>query len=467
MAQNQAKFLQGSLLRHITVMSSAASLGLMAIFLVDLVDMLFISMLGNEALAAAVGYAGAILFFTTSLSIGLAITAGALAARALGQGDEARAREVLTHVLIVGVIFALVVVALVWFSLPFLTGLVGATGETQRLAVRYLSIIVPGMPLMMIAMVCSAVLRGHGDAKMSTWVTLSGGLVNAVLDPILIFGLDMGLDGAAWATLVARFTMFAVALWPILRTYGGFVAVNAKAIIADLSPILAIAVPSILANIATPIGAAYVTRTAAQFGEEAVAGMAIVGRLTPVAFGMIFALSGAIGPIIGQNFGARNFDRVRRAFIESLWFTAAYVVCAVLILVLLRNSIVEVFSATGVARNLIFLFCGPLSLAWIFNGVIFVGNAAYNNLGYPYYSTSINWLRNTLGIVPFVWLGARFWGAEGVLIGQMAGGVFVALLSYVLTTRVIARVSVADVPDLTRPVFSAHNRTFRLFNHRR
>lgn len=467
MAQNQARFLHGSLLRHITVMSSAASLGLVAIFLVDLVDMLFISMLGNEALAAAVGYAGAILFFTTSLSIGLAITAGALASRALGQDDPDRAREVLTHVLIVGVLFALVVVALVWINLHALTALVGASGVTQELAVRYLRIIVPGMPLMMIAMVCSAVLRGHGDAKMSTWVTLSGGIVNAILDPILIFGLDMGLDGAAWATLASRVTMFSVALWPILRTYGGFVAVNFKAVIGDLRPILGIAIPSILANIATPVGSAYVTRSAAQFGEEAVAGMAIVGRLTPVAFGMIFALSGAIGPIIGQNFGAKNYDRVRRAFVDSLRFTTVYVACAVLILFLMRNLFVDVFSAEGVARNLIILFCGPLSLAWIFNGVIFVGNAAYNNLGYPYYSTGINWLRNTVGIFPFVWLGARFWGAEGVLIGQMAGGAFVALVSYVLTMRVISKVETADIPDLKHPAFNQHNRTFRLFNHRR
>ena len=139
MAQADAKFLHGSLLKHIVVMSSAASLGLMAIFIVDLVDMLFISMLGNEALAAAVGYAGAILFFTTSMSIGLAITAGALVSRALGQGDADRAREILTHVLILGVLFALVIVALVWVSLPALTGLVGATGETLSAIVVFIS----------------------------------------------------------------------------------------------------------------------------------------------------------------------------------------------------------------------------------------------------------------------------------------------------------------------------------------
>ena len=84
----QAVLLKGSLLRHITVMSLSASVGLMAVFMVDFVDMIFISMLGKAELAAAVGYAGAILFFISSFGIGVAIAAGALVAKSLGAGDE-------------------------------------------------------------------------------------------------------------------------------------------------------------------------------------------------------------------------------------------------------------------------------------------------------------------------------------------------------------------------------------------
>ena len=84
----QAVFLKGSLLRHITVMSLTASVGLMAVFVVDFVDMIFISRLGKAELAAAVGYAGAILFSISSFGIGVAIAAGALVAKSLGAGDE-------------------------------------------------------------------------------------------------------------------------------------------------------------------------------------------------------------------------------------------------------------------------------------------------------------------------------------------------------------------------------------------
>ncbi len=461
----QAKFLEGSLMRHVVVMSTTSSLGLMAVFIVDFVDMIFISMLGKAELAAAIGYAGAILFFTTSISIGLAIAAGALVARALGAGTAARARELASHVMVAGFGLAAVFAALVWWNLAPLAALVGAEGETLDLAVSYLSIIIPSMPFLMLGMVGGAILRAHGDAKRAMWATLAGGAVNAVLDPILIFGLGLELQGAALASVAARLTIMVVSLLPILWYYGGFAPVRIGPFLKDVRQIGGIAFPAMLTNVATPVGAAYVTREMAQFGEEAVAGMAIVGRLTPVTFALIFALSGAIGPIIGQNYGAQKPDRVREAFRNGLLFTGAYVVLAALVLFLLREPIAALFDADGVTRSLIFLFCGPLALAWFFNGVIFVGNAAFNNLGHPFYSTTINWGRNTLGTIPFVALGGWAFDAPGVLIGQAAGGVIFAMISWVLALRMMARQDPGELRE--RDVFSRRARVMQLFHLRR
>ena len=163
--------------------------------------------------------------------------------------------------------------------------------------------------------------------------------------------------------------------------------------------------------------------------------MAITGRLMPVALGVIFALSGAIGPIIGQNFGAGRMDRVRRAFLDGLIFTAAVTGIVTALLFAFRTPIADLFGATGLTRELVFLFCGPLSLLFFFNGAIFVANAACNNLGAAFQSTLINWGRNTIGTVPFaLWMGS-FWGASGVLIGQAVGGVVFGLLAVWLALR--------------------------------
>lgn len=464
---SQAVFLQGSLFRHITVMSLTSSVGLMAVFLVDFVDMIFISMLGKAELAAAVGYAGAILFFTSSFGIGMAIAGGALVARALGAGDQALARRRSGTTLTYGVVFGCVFAALVWLNLRPLVVLLGASAETADLAVHYLRIIIPSVPLLLVGMVGGAILRAHGDARRAMTATIAGGIVNASLDPILIFGLDLELTGAAIASVCARVAIAAVALIPIFRHHGGLARPTWADLRLDLRPIVGLAAPAILTQVATPVGQAFVTRSMASFGEDAVAGMAIVARLTPVAFGVLFALSGAVGPIIGQNFGAGQHDRVRRTYAEALLFTALVVGLIAAILFALRGPIADLFSATGDTRALVFLFCGPLALAFFFNGMIFVSNASFNNLGHPYTSTWVNWGRHTIGTVLPVLAFSAWLGAEGVLIGQAAGGVVFGLLSYALVRRIMARAPASAHSTAPVEPFSRQARLLALFHHRR
>ncbi|MEE9427899.1 MAG: MATE family efflux transporter [Paracoccaceae bacterium] len=465
MADAQAKFLEGSLLRHITVMSLTASVGLMAIFIVDLVDMIFISMLGRAELAAAVGYAGAILFFTSSFGIGMSIAAGSLVARALGAGDEHLATQRATNTLVFGVLFSILFAAVVWFNLDFLAGLLGATGETLELSVLYLSIIVPSLPFLLIGMVGGAILRAHGDARRAMMSTIIAGVVNAVLDPILIFGFGLDLTGAAMASVASRVAIAFAALYPVIRYYGGLHLPRPAALIADLGPILTIGFPAILTQLATPIGQAYVTRSMAEFGEDAVSGMAIIGRLTPVAFGVMFALSGAIGPIIGQNYGAGKQERVRGALRDGLIFTTGVVIVVSALLFVFREPIGGLFNVEGLSRELVFLFCGPLALTYFFTGLIFLSNAAFNNLGHPFYSTWINWGRHTLGTIPFVLLGASWYGAAGILIGQAVGGMIFGLLAIWLAWRVVDKAGkTVQTPSAG---FSRQARLMQLFHLRR
>lgn len=433
----QAKFVEGNLFRHITVMALTSSVGLMAIFAVDLVNIIFISMLGQEEFTAAIGYAGAILFFTTSFGIGLAIAVSALVARAVGQQNLALAREKATSGLIIGIVFGVIFSAVVWVLLPQIVTLLGATGRTHELTVHFLRIVTPAQPFLMIGMIGGAILRSHGDAKRAMAATLWGALANAILDPILIFGLDLDLTGAAIASVVSRIVIAGVALLPIIKYHGGFDRPNRAGLMADLPVVFAIAGPAILTQVATPVGQAVITRMVSDFGPAAVAGIAISGRLTPVALGIIFALSGAIGPIIGQNYGAGRMDRVRRAFLDGLLFTGIVIVAVSALLFILRAPIADLFNAQGLTRDLVYLFCGPICLLFFFNGAIFVSNAACNNLGKPFTSTLINWGRHTFGTVPFaLWLGQSY-GAQGIVLGQAVGGILFGILAVWLALRII------------------------------
>lgn len=425
----EAKFVEGNLLRHIAVMSLSASVGLMAIFVVDLINMVYISWLGDPDLTAAIGYAGAVMFFTTAIGIGLSIGVTVLVAQAVGARDADLARQRSTVGLALGAGLGVAFTMVVWVLLPQIVDLIGATGRTAEEALNFLRIYTLSQPLLIAAILGAAILRAYGEARRAMMVTVWGAVALAVLDPVLILWLDLELTGAAIAGAGSRSVMLAVALWPVWRRIGGFAPITADAMADFLRPFAAISAPAILTQMATPVGQALITRMVGVYGEPAVAGMAIAGRLTPVAFAMIFALSGALGPIVGQNLGAGRMDRVARVFRDSILFTAVVIGAVSLALFLFRAPLADLFKAEGATRDLVYLFCGPLSLLFFFNGLIFVSNALCNNLGRPFWSTLVNWGRHTLGTVPpAMWLGG-VWGAQGVLIGQAVGGVVFGLIA--------------------------------------
>lgn len=450
----QARFLHGSIMKHVVTMTTTSALGLVTLFMVDLVDMYFLSLLGEVELAAAVGYSGSILFFTTSISIGIAISCGALVSRSLGEDNKEKAKRYIVNIYVAGAIFAILLAAVIWVNLSFLLELLGATGRTQELAIQYLSIIIPSMPVMLIAMCSGAALRAVGAAALSMYATVAAGIVNAVLDPILIFGFGLGIKGAAWASVAARIVMMLIGLYASISKHDLFARYRIAHCLEDLPKITAIAFPAILTNISTPIGNAYVTASMAQFGDGAVAAISVIGRVIPVAFGVIFALSGAVGPIVGQNFGAHKYDRVSRTLSDSVMFSLAYVAVISIVLFIFRHEIPSLFSLSGSSYTLVVFFCTWIVFTFFFNGIQFIGNAVFNNLGFAKYSTIFNFGKATAGTIPFVYVGAYLADAKGVLAGQAVGSVVFGLLTYLVCKNLISDCAkIAIKPGIKRPSF--------------
>jgi putative MATE family efflux protein len=453
-----AKFTRGSTLRHVVVMTATGSIGLMAIFLVDFLNLFYISRLGEQDLAAAIGYAGTFLFFMTSVCIGITIAGTALVSRAIGARQRRDSRRLATSSLVfmtaAGALLAIAALPLLGRILTML----GATGRTFDIAWRFLAIVTPSTPILGLGMACSGVLRAVGDAKRSMYVTLAGGIVTAVLDPLLIFGFGLGVDGAAIVSVLSRVALAWVGLHGAIKVHDQLAVPTLAATLRDVRPLGAIAVPAVLANIATPIGNAFVTAAIAHYGDSAIAGYAVIGRISPLAFGAVFAMSGSIGPILGQNFGARRFDRVRRTVSETLALSFAYCVLMWGVLALAQDPIIRVFAATGEGAALIRFFCDYVAASFGFLGAAFVGNAIYNNLGFPTLSTVFNWSRATLGTIPFVWIGARYFGPEGVIAGQGGGAVVLGALSIVASYWVVGRLAeragkeAAEIPLVAQPI---------------
>ncbi len=443
-ARFEPAFTHGSIIRHVLVMTGTGLIGLISLFIVDFLNLFYIARLGDPVLSAAVGYCGAVLFFLVSVAIGITIAATALTARAIGAGNRERAREIAGSSILFMLVVMLVTTILLWPLLGRVVTLLGATGRTHDVAVSFLEIAITGIPILGLGMAMSGILRAVGDARRAMYVTLLAGISLAALDPIFIFGLHLGLMGAAIATVISRFVLLGVGLYGAVHVHKMVRWPTLPTALADTPVVMTIALPAILTNLATPVANAFATSTVAQFGDSAVAGWTVVDRVVPLAFGGLFALSGSIGPILAQNLGAHQHDRVRRTITESMLLSCVYIFSMWALLFLLQSQIVALFNLNGDGEIIVRLFCNYSAGSFVCLGALFVANAAFNNLGFAILSTSFNWGRATLGTIPFAYVGAHYGGPVGVALGVALGLLIFGSAALVACYRVIAQLAEKD-----------------------
>ncbi len=434
----QAVFTSGSIMRHVISMTAAGAVGLISIFIVDLLNLYYISLLGSQEFTAAIGYASTIMFFTISFGIGFTIATTAIVSHALGAGKVEDARKRAGATLIYVAVINIVLAIILYPFLESILSLVGASGNALAVAVEFMQIVVLALPLLGLGMCSSGILRAKGDGRRAMYVTLSAGMVVAVLDPLLIFYFELGVQGAAISTALSHVVLFGVGIYGVMYIHNMIVMPGLRQLFLLLKPYLAIAIPALLTQIATPFSNAYMTAVMSEFGDGAVTGWAIIGRLVPLAFVALFTLSAAIAPILGQNLGARQFDRINATMWNSLLFAFIYTMVMWAILAILTDQIVIAFGLDGEAASLVRFFCLIIGGTYVFQGGLFVANAAFNNLGYPFYSTFFNWGRATIGTIPFAYAGAR-WGAEGAMAGYGIGGILFGVAAVIVCFRVIGK----------------------------
>lgn len=431
------RFVTGNIMRHVAVMTLTGSLGLTFMFLVDFVTLLYVSMLGDERLTSAVGYAWPVQFLTVALGMGFSTAAGALVSRALGARDRERARRIASSTMTIACIFLCVSALVLTLLRRPLTEALGAEGMVLDEASAFLLIALPTMPFMTFGMLGSAVLRAAGDARRAMMVTLSAGVVVALAAPFLIFdevplplgegapalpGLDLGITGAALALALTRATTAAMGVRFCVGVHDLVARPRWDHLRADAKAVLGIAGPAGLAQMSTPVVNILLTGAIGAYGASAVAGWAVVSRMTVLAFAGVFSLAAAIGGIFGQNYGAGRMDRVVRTYRDAVVFCVIYVAAVWAILWLASDLIARGFSLSAEGAEVVHAFSSVGAGGFMIAGCAFVALAAFNTLGRPIGATIVNWGRD--GIAVPVMLGVfalTLDTAPGVVYAQGAG----------------------------------------------
>ncbi len=449
----QGRFLTGSTMGHVVRMTATGAFGITFVFLVDAANLLWISQLGQPQLVAAIGFAYAIQFFSVSSGVGLMIAATALVSRRIGEGDMIAARRQAGAAIAISCTIQGAVALIVVLLRHDLVALAGASGETADLSARYLALTVPSLVPMAVALAASGTLRAEGYGAKAMYVTLISGAVLMVLDPIFIIWWGLGLDGAALGLVLFRFCLMGLALFFAAYQHKLIARPDWVGVADTVRPYMAIALPAIATQMATPAGNYFLTIVMARFGDDAVAAWAVVGRLTVLAFGGIFALSGAIGGIFGQNLGAGQYDRLRSTYRDALVFCALYTLVTWAVLFAVTPLVIDAFALSGQGADVLRAFTLVGAGAFIFLGGMFVASAAFNSLGKPGRSTLLGWVKDGVLSWPMAALLAASFGATGVIYGQAAAGALMGGLAAAWGWRYVALLGPeADIiPPQPRP----------------
>ncbi|RJE78286.1 MATE family efflux transporter [Pseudoalteromonas sp. MSK9-3] len=441
--------LEGSIPATLKRMTIPMIFGMITLMMFNLVDTFFISMLGTEQLAA-VSFTFPVTFTVISLAIGLGIGTSAVIAKALGSGNIEEARFDATVALLISAVFVFCLSIIGYLLIEPTFYLLGANNDVMPYIYDYISVWFLGSVFLITPMIGNSVLRASGDTKTPSFIMGFAGLINAILDPLLIFGVgpfpELGIKGAAIASVIAWSVAVAIILY-LLAVKKRLLSLNPgrQGVIAASKKILKIGFPAAGANMLTPIAMAVMTAIVAKYGPEAVAAFGVGSRIESIASLVVLALSMTLPPFISQNYGAKSYDRVKEAYRTSLKFVMAFQFAVYLVLLISSGLISRTFGHEPEVIRVIELFIYIMPLSYGFQGVIILTNSSLNALHKPMNALVLSVIRLFVFYVPLAYVGSRLGGLPGLFIGAALGNLLTALVSYQWFCRSIERMHSASL----------------------
>ncbi|MGL6550565.1 MATE family efflux transporter [Aeromonas hydrophila] len=416
-------------------MTGPMILGIVAILAFNLVDTFFIGMLGTQALAA-ISFTFPVTFVVTSLAMGLGAGLSAVMGHALGQGKHDEAARITTDNLFLAVLLVALIALAGALTIHPLFWLLGASDELIALIYDYMLIWYLTVPMLVLPMVGNAAIRATGDTKTPSLVMTVAGLVNGVLDPLLIFGIGpfpaWGIRGAAIATSLSWLMAMLVSLY-ILRHREGLLCWRLSPrpqLLAHWRALLHVAVPASFTNMLNPLANAVLMTIFAGLGTEVVAAYGAASRVEALLLIVMMALSSVLAPFISQNCGAGNPARAKAALQFCMRFALLFQLAVYGLTWLLAPFIAELFSDHPQVVRLIVLYLHLVPIGYGFQGMVMLLASALNGVRASSVSFLFNGLRLFVFLLPGAWLGAKLGGEQGIYLGILVANLAAGTLAW-------------------------------------
>jgi putative MATE family efflux protein len=420
-APTRPNLLTGDPGRALLSLAVPTLLGIIFILAVNLIDTYFVGQLGTDELAA-MGFTFPVATLVTSVGFGLGVGTTSAVSRALGAGDTDTSRRLVTHGLLLGTAVVLVISLAGVATQEAVFRSLGAEPQLLPLLEQYMTIWYAGAVFLVVPMVGTGALRAAGDAKTPAIVMAIAAASNAVLDPMFIFGFGpieaMGIEGAAIATVLSRaVTLVATVVVMVRRDVLDVHMPSPAELFASWRQILSVGIPASVSNAIVPVATAIMTALVAGYGAASVAGFGIASRLEGFVLIPGMALTAALTPFIGQNWGGHHPERVAAAMRISTRFVMAWGLGAWAVLLLVGDTVAGVFTDDPAVVDVAHTYMWIVPASYGTAGLVSVVSASFNAVDRAIRSTVLSALRSLVFAVPFAFIGAAVADLDGIFAG--------------------------------------------------
>ncbi len=436
----------GPVAPHLRRQATPMAIGLIAIISFDMVDLFFVSLLGDAPLAA-ISFTFPIIWLLSSIIIGFEAGAASSISRAIGRNDTAMARRQTTDTAALAGLTSFLLCMAGLMTIEPLFRLLGATDDVLPLIHDYMGIWYFAEPAAAVMWTCLAAMRARGNSLLEGKIITTAAVINAILDPIFIFGWlgfpRMEIAGAALATLVANIIMLVgtlVFLHVRLRVFATpFTALTN--ILDSWRRMLHVGLPAMATNAIVPIANGIILSMVAGFGIDAVAGFGIAMRIEPMFLIAFFALSAVTSPFMGQNYAAGKLDRVMQARSAIARFCLLFGLALAITLAILAGPLTSLFSDTDAIRGVAIDYLWIMAVSYGAYGMVMTTCAAFNGMGYPLPALIISAIRTVILFLPMALLGKALFGLNGMFFASSISNIMVGVLGFVWLGRRIRQSS--------------------------
>ena len=418
------------------------AIGVLALLGFQLVDSAFIARLGTAPLAAQ-SFTFPLSFLIIGIQVGMGIAIAALISRALGAGEQARAKRLSSLVLIAGgAVIAVLAVALWLLQVP-LFQLLGAD-ETALTYIRtYWGPQLFSAWLGALLYFMYSVFRAHGDTRMPGKMMVLSSLINLALDPLFIFGVGgwegWGLPGAAWATAVAFSVGLLLTGAKLRRCQWATMDDIGQEAVRSWRPFTGIAAPAMVSQLMPPLAAMLAIAAVAGLGDTQVAAWGLASRLETLSLMVILAMTMSLPPWLGRCYGAGDWGQIQQLMRLALKVAVIWQLSLGVLLALASPWVAMALAGNPEVQSELALLIRFMLPSYAALGVCMLVVSAGNALGWPLRAMLLSSARLFICYLPCLWLGAELFGWTGLAAGAAIGNLLAGLTAWVLLKRILSR----------------------------